>query len=491
MPSSIRFGNLRWFQRPIVTIFNRLSITKLKLSKFSSPEASCCSDEDLCDFLPWLERKAGAEISSVLSIGKSAYGRDIGIVLPFDICHDCRSLFASKSIQTGDCMLKVPYSVQIAPDNLLPEINSLLPDEVGNVAKLAIIILAEQKLGQQSEWAPYISHLPRPGEIHNTIFWSEMELEMIKTSLVYQETIKKNLHIENEFLAVKPIFDYFPETFDGIRFDGFRHAYALVESRAWISTRGVSLIPFADFLNHDGSAEAIVLSDEGKKHSEVSASTPLSIYYCPCVIADREYEPGDQVVIRYGKFSNGTLLLDFGFTLRHNIYDEVNIPHHDPLWPKKLELLQLHCTPAIENDNGFSSSQDSFKIKEVKSAKGRGRGIPQSLRAFARVLCLTSFEELSDLAVEAAQSDGRLARHPLKNKSREIEAHRFLLAQISRLMEEHSVSIESMGPPSSSVSFDKAALRRRMARDLLTGELRVLKSASDWLENYCATLSEC
>ena len=52
------------------------------------------------------------------------------------------------------------------------------------------------------------------------------------------------------------------------------------------------------------------------------------------------------------------------------------------------------------------------------------------------------YPELSDLAVEAAQSDGRLARHPLKNKRREIEAHRFLLAQISRLMEEHSVSIE-------------------------------------------------
>ena len=106
--------------------------------------------------------------------------RDIGIVLPFDICHDCRSLFASKSIQTGDCILKVPYSVvryswdnpgfiiqsiatsneilfymllqQIAPDNLLPEINSLLPDEIGNVGKLAIIILAEQKLGQVPIW---------------------------------------------------------------------------------------------------------------------------------------------------------------------------------------------------------------------------------------------------------------------------------------------------------------------------------------------------
>jgi hypothetical protein len=32
-------------------------------------------DEYCDDFLPWLEQKAGAKISSVLSIGKSAHGR--------------------------------------------------------------------------------------------------------------------------------------------------------------------------------------------------------------------------------------------------------------------------------------------------------------------------------------------------------------------------------------------------------------------------------
>jgi histone-lysine N-methyltransferase SETD3 len=58
-------------------------------------------------------------------------------------------LFASKSIQTGDCILKIPYNVQIAPDNLPPKVASLFDNEVGNVAKLAIIILIEKKIGQQ------------------------------------------------------------------------------------------------------------------------------------------------------------------------------------------------------------------------------------------------------------------------------------------------------------------------------------------------------
>ncbi|ESR54296.1 hypothetical protein CICLE_v10023738mg, partial [Citrus x clementina] len=69
-------------------------------------------------------------------------------------------------------------------------------------------------------------------------------------------------------------------------------------------------IPFADFLNHDGLSEAVVLHDEDKQLSEV--------------IADRDYAPKEEVWITYGKFPNSTLLLDFGFSLPYNIYDEVS-----------------------------------------------------------------------------------------------------------------------------------------------------------------------
>uniref|UniRef100_A0A5B7BJN3 Rubisco LSMT substrate-binding domain-containing protein n=1 Tax=Davidia involucrata TaxID=16924 RepID=A0A5B7BJN3_DAVIN len=130
----------------------------------------------------------------------------------------------------------------------------------------------------------------------------------------------------------------------------------------------------------------------------------------------------------------------------------------------------------------------SLSSWEVRSSRGKGRGIPQSLRAFVRVLCSTSSQELNDLAMEAAQSDGRLARRPLKNRSREIQAHQFLLSRITQLIEECNASIKSLVASRSPFIFGKLAVRRQMARDLLSGELRVLKSASEWLKNYCATL---
>ncbi|KAK9123680.1 hypothetical protein Sjap_013282 [Stephania japonica] len=421
-------------------------------------------DDDDDVFLPWLRRKSGLDISSLLSIKNSSYGR---------------SLFASTAIRAGDCILQVPFSVQLTPDMVLPEIDCLLGDDIGNVTRLALVILVEQRLGQESEWAPYIRSLPRPGESHSTIFWSEEELEMVQQSSIYKETYNQLTQIEKEFVAIRPVLDCFPQYFDGISLSIFMHAYALVGSRAWGSPKGLSLVPFADFLNHDGVSEAVLLSNEGKQISEV--------------IADRDYIDGEQVLIRYGKFPNSTLLLDFGFTLPYNVHDQIHIcidvPKHDSLFTMKVDLLHQYYMPIIQGTNSSDPSQNSFIIKEVRSARGKGKGIPQSLRAVARVLCASSAQELKDLVAKAEKSDGRLARCPMKNTKREIQAHHFLNLQILQLIQKYETSIKLLGCTTNYSNTEHFALRRQMAWDLLSGELRVLKSASAWLSNYCNALS--
>ncbi|XP_061372258.1 ribulose-1,5 bisphosphate carboxylase/oxygenase large subunit N-methyltransferase, chloroplastic [Gastrolobium bilobum] len=435
----------------------------LKFYSLAPPQVYGHLVDNCSDFLPWLERKAGSRISSSLSIGNSSYGR---------------SLFASKIIQTGDCILKVPFSAQITVDNLLPEIRALIAEEVGNIAKLAIIILIEQKLGQGSEWDPYISCLPRQGELHNTIFWNESELEMIHQSSVYQETINQKSQIEKDFSAISPVFECFCQSLGDFTYKDFMHACTLVGSRAWGSTKGLSLIPFADFLNHDGISEAIVMSDEDKQCSEVTA--------------DRNYTPGEQVLISYGKFSNATLMLDFGFTIPQNIYDQVqiqfDIPKHDPLHDMKLELLQQNSVPPNRDMKDLKYSVNSFTIKEVRSARGKGKGLPQSLRALARVLSCTTPQELNDLMMEAAQNDGRMARRPLQDINKEIQAHMMLSSFFTQLIEERNATIMALDSCNSPSMCERVAVRRLMARDLLHGELRILKSASAWLDNYCFSL---
>uniref|UniRef100_A0A803M9G5 Rubisco LSMT substrate-binding domain-containing protein n=1 Tax=Chenopodium quinoa TaxID=63459 RepID=A0A803M9G5_CHEQI len=445
MLSFTRALNFSYFPRSILTLSPHLLLFKFQhcVSRHSL-KVSRCRDEDCDDFLPWLEKKAGVQISQVLSIGISDFGR---------------SLFACKSIQAGDCLLKVPFIVQISPDDILPEIKPLVSNTVGTVAKLAVVILAEQKKGQ--------------------------------------------------------VFDHFPNAFEDVQFDSFKHAYGIartshkdlhleldaifvncklsVASRAWESMKGQSLIPFADFLNHDGTSDSVVLCDVKDRVSEV--------------IADRDYAPGEenvcelinynmsqilQVLIRYGRFPNSALLLDFGFTVPFNLYDQVviqvDIPYNDHLRAMKMDILQKHCLSKVKDAN-FSPYGASFVIKEVRSSRGKGKGIPQSLRAFARILCCNCSQELNDLVVEAAQHDGRLARRPLVNRTLEIRAHEILLSLINKLIEKYDVSIKSlhMLEPRNCRKF---AIRQKMAQDLLAGEVRVLRSASAWLKNFCQSYPE-
>ncbi|KZV48661.1 ribulose-1,5 bisphosphate carboxylase/oxygenase large subunit N-methyltransferase, chloroplastic [Dorcoceras hygrometricum] len=240
-------------QYPVISIIFRRFTTRTRyFPSISPPKGSLRIDEECDDFLPWLERKAGKEISSVLAIGTSSFGR---------------SLYASHCISEGDCILKIPHSVQMAPDNLPSEISYLLGDKVGSVAKVALLILLEKQLGQVSEWAPYISRLPNAEKMHSTIFWSNDELEMIRPCALYRETLKQKTRIGKDFTTIKEAFDGLHNGFQDITLQEFTYAHGL------------------DFLNHDGTSEAYLLSNELKQHSEV--------------LADRDYAPGDEVDLKH------------------------------------------------------------------------------------------------------------------------------------------------------------------------------------------------
>ncbi|CAA6661791.1 unnamed protein product [Spirodela intermedia] len=289
-----------------------------------STEGTFLLNRDDLEFLPWLRRKSGREISSVLSIGCSTYGR---------------SLFSSRYIDAGECILSVPYSVQITPDNIPSFLKPLIANDVGDIGRLAVVLLAERRRGQDSEWALYFSSLPYIDDMHCLVL------------------------------------DHFSEFFGDISLKSFMHAYAL------------------DFLNHNGNSENVLMDDEDNETSVV--------------------------LIRYGKFPNATLLLDFGFALPENMYDQ--------------------CSDRFSPLNSLIFS---ISFREVRSTHGTGKGIPPSLRAFARVLSAKS-PELEEMRVEASENDGRLARRPLSSRSREIEAHRILISQIAPMIQSHNASIEN------------------------------------------------
>lgn len=197
-------------------------------------------------------------------------------------------------------------------------------------------------------------------------------------------------------------------------------------------------------------------------------------------------------MIRYGRYSNATLALNFGFTLPRNIYDQaliwIDMPDQDPLYKRKIDIWQKHQTPKSEHMCSPGCTKTSFTIKEVKYTGDKGIGIPQILRAFVRVFYATSTEELEEMAMEAAESDGRLARRPLKHAEREVHSHRKLLLHLGNMIQGHSTAIDKLEIVDDAASRSMHPFRKEMAKDLLSGELQVLRSAHAWVAKYCETV---
>ncbi|KAL8536874.1 hypothetical protein ACS0TY_012159 [Phlomoides rotata] len=251
------------------------------------------------------------------------------------------------------------------------------------------------------------------------------------------------------------------------------YAHGLIRSRAWKSDDGVpSLIPFLDFINHDSASEACVWSDSKEQHFEVTV--------------DHDYAAGDEIRIRYGKHSNAMLLQNFGFTDFNNSRDfvavYVKLHPEDKLYARKSDILQGQRRTA-EEDNELVSRWNLFKINQVEED---GEGIPVLLRAFARIRVCDSERELDELC-KAAVIDGRVGRDRLKNRVKEVAAHVFLYYEISRLIQRYDDHINNLQVPTTQLCGRASSLLRRRlaAEDLLQGELRILKSARDWLGNYC------
>lgn len=138
--------------------------------------------------------------------------------------------------------MEVPYSVQLTQDKLPERLRLLLDDVAGDTAKIAVLLMMEHHLGHKSGWAPYVRSLPRNDQMHNMMFWDLNELHMVRISSICDEAIERRERAMKEFSAVKPSLECFPHLFGEIKLEDFMHASALVSSRAWQTSRGVSLI---------------------------------------------------------------------------------------------------------------------------------------------------------------------------------------------------------------------------------------------------------
>lgn len=249
-------------------------------------------------------------------------------------------LIAQRDIRKNEVVLEVPKRFWINAD-------TVAASEIGNVCNglkpwvsVALFLMREKKLGDDSSWKPYIDILPEC--TNSTIYWSEEELSELQGSQLLNTTLGVKDLVANEFTKLEEVILRHKKLFPSpITIDDFFWAFGMLRSRAFTRLEGQSLvlIPLADLINHSPGITAEDYAWEIKGAGLFSRDLLFSLRNPIPVKA------GDQVLIQYDlRKNNAELALDYGFVesrSERNTYTlTLEIPESDPFFGDKLDIAE-------------------------------------------------------------------------------------------------------------------------------------------------------
>lgn len=236
-----------------------------------------------------------------------------------DTVASSRGAIALDDIETGEAMLSIPCKLMITPITAWDDV------EVGGIFRsnkdlmkgdilLSVYLMREILKKDDSFYAPFLRILPTPGSIS---FWTdrllnELQDERLKLRAFHKRDYVQELYKFNIITLNKRYPDKFP--LEDYTFEAFQFAWYVIQSRAFGRRLPWSaLVPFADCLNHSNVATKY---DYNVDNNGVFRLFPSG--------ANR-YTRGSEVFNSYGRRANDNLLLEYGFAMADNEWDEVNV----------------------------------------------------------------------------------------------------------------------------------------------------------------------
>jgi hypothetical protein len=223
---------------------------------------------------------------------------------------------------------------------------------------------------------------------------------------------------------------------DKLSFESYKWALCCVYSRSTdfeteTGNKRRVIAPLFDMMNHDFSSHVTHSLDPDGTLSVFNGSS-------------HSIQPGEEICLSYGKFSNEKFLLIYGFVVPDNPFDAVAIysplSSSDPLYSAKVRILH-RCGIADTNEPHYL-----FAIK-----RNQGHILPELLLSVLRVTGIQSAEEL--LAVATGIQDGEtLPMVSHANEEAALTALQQALYTMSRQLALNMISDESLQGGSSQPS---------------------------------------
>lgn len=264
-------------------------------------------------------------------LSKNGWKRELPLY-PTDFPTTGRGLMTKTAVNKGDTLVRIPVGLLITARTACEShIYQFLDKNVkyDGHELLALYLVWEKHMSQQSFWFPYINTLPL--KLSTPLFWSQEPidlplfiLEVIKISRTNMEESYQKF-LDNVQCNQSKCLHCSLDIGDIFNKKDFIWAWCIVNTRAiYIPpqknlpphvSNSLALAPFLDLFNHVPSAQVEAMLVETDHSYQVKTLVPVPKY--------------GQVFIEYGAHSNLKLLVDYGFTVPNNQHDSIALSLDD------------------------------------------------------------------------------------------------------------------------------------------------------------------
>jgi hypothetical protein len=233
-----------------------------------------------------------------------------------------RGAIAVDDIQTNEHMMVIPARLMMAPTHIFadPIYGPILQREIKDLLRgdflMTVYLMHEMRLGEASFYKPYIDILPVPNCISE---WNHEELMQLQDERIILRAKNRKKYVENSYIRViHGLNRQHPTLFplEEFTFENFRFAFNTIQARAFgRRLPWTALVPFADCLNHTNV--------QTKYDYNIDQNGVFRLF----PTGRNAYPKGSEVFNSYGRRENENLLMDYGFAMMPNHWDEVRVVH--------------------------------------------------------------------------------------------------------------------------------------------------------------------
>ncbi|KAJ4816745.1 Histone-lysine N-methyltransferase setd3 [Rhynchospora pubera] len=308
-----------------------LSTASLRLLSLTRRRSLTCSANRIVahppDLVRWVRREGGS-VHPDLTISDDS---ELGL-----------SVFSTGEISAGSELIDLPSHLPLRwnppagptsdkDDSLLAQLAQQIPEELWAM-RLGLRLLQE-RAKDDSFWWPYVSNLPETFTV--PIFFSGEDIKNLQYALLHQVNLRCRFlfNFEKQVKTLLNDTSQKNHPFGGqdVNSASLGWAMSAVSSRAF-RLHGKALpngsheevpmlLPLIDMCNHSFTPNASIVQERDASSPNMSVK----------VVADKQIEQNTPVTLNYGRLSNDLFLLDYGFVVPSNPYDQVELRYDGTL----------------------------------------------------------------------------------------------------------------------------------------------------------------